>query len=60
MKCEICHKRPYSGSTVSHSNRHTKRWFKPNVRRATLVVNGVAAQFKLCTRCLRTYHKAAR
>ena len=57
MKCQLCGKRAYAGFNVSHSMRHTKRWFRPNVRRATLVLNGEARQVKVCTRCLRTYHK---
>lgn len=57
MKCQLCGKRPRAGFSVSHSNRHTKRWFRPNVRKATLVLNGTPQQVKACTRCLRTYHK---
>ncbi len=52
--CEMCNKRRRAGKNVSHSNRHTNRWFFPNVQRATVVVNGKRPRLKLCTRCLRT------
>ncbi len=52
--CEMCNKRRRAGKNVSHSNRHTNRWFFPNVQRATVVVNGKRQRMKLCTRCLRT------
>jgi len=45
-RCTICEKRAVSGNTVSHSEIHTKRKFKPNIQK----VNGLL----LCTKCLRT------
>lgn len=39
---------------MSHSNRHTNRWFFPNVQRATLVHDGKRQRMNVCTRCLRT------
>ena len=32
--CDICGKRPQVGNNVSHANNHTKRRWKPNLRRA--------------------------
>ena len=52
--CEICNKRRRAGKNVSHSNRHTNRWFFPNVQRAVIVVKGKRQRVQLCTRCLRT------
>ena len=52
--CEICSKRRRAGKNVSHSNRHTNRWFFPNVQRAVIVVKGKRQRVSLCTRCLRT------
>ena len=46
-----------AGFAVSHSKRHTKRRWRPNIQRATLLVEGQLVKVDLCTRCLRTYHK---
>ena len=58
QRCDICGKAPVSGSNVSHSNRHTKRRFRPNIQSAKLVLNGVEKRVKVCTRCLRTAYKS--
>ncbi|MBU1213484.1 MAG: 50S ribosomal protein L28, partial [Alphaproteobacteria bacterium] len=39
-KCSICAKGPVSGNNVSHSNRHTKRSFRPNLQKQKVVLNG--------------------
>lgn len=57
-KCEICGKTPQFGHNVSHSMRHTKRQFRVNVQKATIVEGGKARKIKVCTRCLRTLNKA--
>ena len=54
MRCEVCLKSGMSGNNVSHSNRHTNRWFFPNIQRATLTIKGKRQRISLCTRCLRT------
>lgn len=58
--CDICGKTKRSGNNVSHSNLHTKRWFRPNIQRTTVIVNGAPKQIKACTRCIRTMAKAPR
>ena len=60
MKCDLCDKTPQSGNNVSHSKRHTKRRWMPNIHRVTLIVDGKKKRLTLCTRCLRTQHKLAR
>lgn len=45
------------GNNVSHSKRHTKRTWRPNIQRATILINGLRKQIHICTRCLRTQHK---
>ena len=60
MKCDLCGKLPQFGHNVSHSKRHTKRRFLPNIQRATVNLNGQMKRLNLCTRCLRTQHKAAK
>lgn len=58
-KCEICGKKPLSGNNVSFSQRHTKRQWKPNVQKTTLLKDGRLQKVKICSRCLRTYSKAS-
>ena len=52
--CALCEKRSSTGYNVSHSNRHTKtRWY-PNLHRMRLEVDGKLRRIYVCTRCLRT------
>ena len=60
MKCDICGKTPQYGHLVSHSKRHTNHRWMPNIQPATMVVNGKTKKVTLCTRCMRTQHKADR
>ncbi len=60
MKCAVCGKVGMSGNNVSHSKRRTKTRFMPNVHKMTLSMNGESKKVKICTRCLRSQHKAAR
>lgn len=57
MKCEVCGKIVQFGHNVSHSNRHTKRKWFPNIQKASLVIAGERKQVNICTRCLRTQCK---
>lgn len=54
--CELCAKRPRSGMNVSHSNRHTKRRFLPNI----ITRKFGHVKKKICTACLRTLSKPPR
>jgi large subunit ribosomal protein L28 len=56
-KCEICGKIPQFGHNVSHSMRHTKRQFRVNVQKTTILENGKLRKIKVCNRCLRTLSK---
>ena len=58
-RCDLCGKAPASGSNVSHSNRHTKRRFLPNIVSTRMLVDGARQRVKICTRCLRTQNKSA-
>jgi large subunit ribosomal protein L28 len=60
QRCDLCGKAPTSGSNVSHSQRHTKRRFRPNVQSKRLVVEGESIKLKVCTRCLRSAYKSAK
>jgi len=52
--CEVCGKGTMSGTNVSHSNRHTKRAWKPNIQQVRAVVDGQTKRVNVCTRCLRS------
>lgn len=58
-KCEVCGKKPLSGNHVSFSQRHTKRQWKPNIQKTTILVDGQLKRVKICSRCLRTATKAS-
>ncbi|MDY7019454.1 MAG: 50S ribosomal protein L28 [Chloroflexota bacterium] len=57
MKCVICGKTAMSGNNISHSKRHTKRKWLPNIHRATIILEGKKRKVNICTRCLRTTYK---
>jgi len=56
-KCSVCQKGPASGFNVSHSKRHTKRTWQPNIQRATIYESGRAKHVYICARCLRNTTK---
>ncbi len=58
-KCQICNKDAASGHNVSHSMRHTKRQWKPNIQKATLLRGGKFVKMRVCSRCLRSAAKSA-
>lgn len=56
-KCEMCGKGPQFGHNVSHSMVHTKRQWRPNIQKASVVVGGVEKKMKVCAKCLKTLNK---
>jgi large subunit ribosomal protein L28 len=52
--CEVCGKGMITGNKVSHSNRHTRRVWLPNIRTVRAIVNGTPKKVNVCTRCLRS------
>ena len=53
--CEICGKKPLSGSNVSHAHNVTKRRFYPNLQSVRAVQkSGQVKRMKVCTRCIRS------
>lgn len=52
--CEVCGKGTQTGCNVSHSNRHSKRTWKPNIQQVRAVVDGSVKRVNVCTRCLRS------
>lgn len=57
--CEVCGKGPKSGCNVSHSMRHTKRRFMPNLitKKVYTPKTGESKKMKLCAKCLKTISK---
>jgi large subunit ribosomal protein L28 len=53
-RCAVCEKGPQFGHNVSHSNHKTKRQWKPNLQKVTVVEAGHKRVIKVCSRCLRT------
>ncbi len=46
-----------SGHNVSFSQRKTKRQFRPNIQKTTVVQQGRRIRMQVCTRCLKTMAK---
>ena len=57
-KCEYCTKTPQFGHNVSHSKSATNKKWLPNIQTFRIEVNGMRKKVKLCTQCIRTYHKS--
>jgi len=53
-KCEICGKGTITGNKVSHSNRHSRREWAPNIKKVRAIVQGTPKRISVCTRCLRS------
>lgn len=56
-RCEITGKGKQHGNNVSFSLRRTKRVFKPNLQRKTLVVDGQRITMTISTQAIRTLKK---
>ncbi|MBR2587489.1 50S ribosomal protein L28 [Candidatus Saccharibacteria bacterium] len=55
--CEITGKGKMYGHNVSFSQRKTRKVFKPNVSKRTLVINGKKIKANVSTSALRTLKK---
>lgn len=55
--CEITGKGKMYGHNVSFSQRKTRKVFKPNVQKRTLVLNGQKIKVNVATSTLRTLKK---
>jgi large subunit ribosomal protein L28 len=58
--CELTGVRAQTGHNVSHSNRKTKRRFRPNVQRVSFHSDALArdVSLRITTRAVRTVQKA--
>jgi len=53
-KCKICGKGPVSGNSYSHSNKATKRLFKPNLQKQRVLLEGKVETAYVCTSCIKS------
>ena len=58
--CDMCGKGPQFGHNVSHSKRRTNRQWSPNIQKVLVEVDGLPRRVMMCTRCMRTLHKASK
>ena len=54
QRCVVCEKGPVSGNSVSHSNRHTRRRWLPNLQSVKAVIEGTVRRVRVCTQCLKS------
>jgi large subunit ribosomal protein L28 len=57
QKCDLTGKGKQYGSSVSFSQRHTKKVWKPNLQTKTLMVEGRKVRLQLSTQAIRTMKK---
>lgn len=55
--CEITGKGKMYGHNVSFSQRKTRKVFKPNIQKKTLVIDGKKVRINMATSTLRTLKK---
>ena len=55
--CELTGKGKQYGSNVSFSQRHTKKVWKPNLQKKTIVIDGKKVTMKISTQAIRTLKK---
>lgn len=57
-KCEISGKKPSTGNNVSHSKRRTRRVWKPNIQKITMVdANGRRRKVRVAASTIRSLYK---
>jgi len=55
--CELTGKGKQFGNNVSFSQRHTKKVWKPNLQKKTIMVDGKKVTMKISTQAIRTLKK---
>ncbi|MDO4742037.1 MAG: 50S ribosomal protein L28 [Candidatus Saccharibacteria bacterium] len=55
--CEVSGKGKMYGHNISFSQRHTRKVFKPNVSKRTLIIDGKKVKCNISTSALRTLKK---
>lgn len=57
QKCDLTGKGKQFGNSVSFSQRHTKKVWKPNLQTKTITVGGRKIRLQLSTQAIRTMKK---
>ena len=58
MMCDNCGRGIMYGNLVSHAKNRSKRTFKPNLHKKTIIFNGKKVNGKFCARCIKLFKKA--
>lgn len=58
-KCATCGKATTFGQNRPWSKKATKRTFKPNLQKVSVLEQGKTVKKTMCTRCIRTMVKTA-
>ena len=53
-RCSICGKGANAANNVSHSNRKSRKWQRPNLQSVRAVVDGKVMRIRVCTRYIRS------
>ena len=53
-QCELCGKKPVTGSNISHAHNVTKRRFKPNLQTVRTLYQGRVRRMLVCTACIKS------
>lgn len=59
-RCALTGMGPRAGRHVSHAKNRRPRWFKPNLQKKLVTIDGVTKRVWISTRALRTLEKQAR
>lgn len=57
LRCDITGKGKQYGNKVSFSQRHTKKVWRPNLQKKTIIVDGKKIKLTVSTQALRTLKK---
>ena len=53
-KCVVCGKQVVTGNKVSHSKRHTRTKWLPNLQSIKIILAGRTQKARVCTNCIRS------
>lgn len=56
--CDLSGKKTMHGNKVSHSNRHTKRVWKPNLQTKVIVIDGEKIKIRACAKYIKRLNKS--
>ena len=57
FRCDLTGKGKQFGNHVSHSQRHVKRTWKPNLQTKTLIIDGQKVKLRLAASTIRNLNK---